>query len=127
MNIWITDTQMRPNWHGKELRCKCGECQGFVNAEALDALQRLRELHGKPLGLTSAYRCPAYNRKVGGARQSQHMLGQAFDIPWPSRSITRRTQFVEIAREVGFRGFGYYASFVHIDTRARGTTWGKLE
>lgn len=43
-------------------------------------LDPLREAYGKPIIVTSGYRCPELNKAVGGATGSQHMLGQAADI-----------------------------------------------
>lgn len=43
-------------------------------------LQPLREAYGKPIIVTSGYRCPELNVKVGGAKNSQHSKGQAADI-----------------------------------------------
>lgn len=45
-----------------------------------NVLDPLREAYGKPIIVTSGYRCPALNRAVGGASTSQHMTGQAADI-----------------------------------------------
>ena len=43
-------------------------------------LDPLREAYGKPIIVSSGYRCPKLNKAVGGARTSQHMYGQAADI-----------------------------------------------
>ena len=43
-------------------------------------LQPMREAYGKSIIVTSGYRCPALNAKVGGSKTSQHMRGQAADI-----------------------------------------------
>lgn len=43
-------------------------------------LDPLRELYGKPIIVNSGYRCPKLNKAVGGAKNSQHTLGQASDI-----------------------------------------------
>lgn len=43
-------------------------------------LQPIRNGYGKPIIVTSGYRCPALNTKIGGAKTSQHMKGQAADI-----------------------------------------------
>lgn len=43
-------------------------------------LDPLREAWGKPIIVTSGYRCPRLNAAVGGARASQHMQGMAADI-----------------------------------------------
>lgn len=47
---------------------------------ATDILQPLRDAVGVPVNVTSAYRSPAVNKAVGGAKTSQHVLGEAADI-----------------------------------------------
>lgn len=43
-------------------------------------LDPLREWYGKPIYVNSGYRCKALNEAVGGAKNSQHLTGQAADI-----------------------------------------------
>lgn len=43
-------------------------------------LDPLRRLYGKPIIITSGYRCPELNKKVGGVANSWHTLGNAADI-----------------------------------------------
>lgn len=43
-------------------------------------LDPLREAYGGPIIVTSGYRCPTLNKAIGGAKNSQHMAGQAADI-----------------------------------------------
>lgn len=43
-------------------------------------LDPLREAYGKPIIVTSGYRCEKLNKAVGGAASSQHVKGQAADI-----------------------------------------------
>ena len=45
-----------------------------------NVLDPLREAWGAPIIVTSGFRCPRLNTVVGGARRSQHMLGEAADI-----------------------------------------------
>jgi len=45
-----------------------------------EGLERVRMLTGYPLDISSAYRCPELNRRVGGAKTSQHAQGQAADF-----------------------------------------------
>lgn len=45
-----------------------------------NVLDPLREAYGRPIYVSSGYRCPKLNKAVGGAASSQHMLGQAADI-----------------------------------------------
>ena len=43
-------------------------------------LDPLREAYGKPIIVTSGYRCEELNRLIGGSKTSQHRSGQAVDI-----------------------------------------------
>lgn len=47
---------------------------------AVNVLQPLRELYGKPIKVNSGYRSPIINKVVGGAATSQHVKGEAADI-----------------------------------------------
>lgn len=43
-------------------------------------LQPLRDHYGKPITINSGYRSLQLNQRIGGAKSSQHTLGQAADI-----------------------------------------------
>lgn len=43
-------------------------------------LDPLREAYGKPIIVTSGFRCEELNRLVGGSKTSHHRTGQAADI-----------------------------------------------
>jgi zinc D-Ala-D-Ala carboxypeptidase len=43
-------------------------------------LEQVRELLAQPLEISSGYRCPELNRRVGGAESSQHTQGMAADF-----------------------------------------------
>lgn len=51
-----------------------------------NVLQPLRDMYGRPIVVNSGYRCPELNKAVGGAKNSQHMTGQAADITGGSKS-----------------------------------------
>lgn len=56
--------------------------QAVENLKALvnNVLDPLRESWGKPIIVTSGFRCKAVNDKVGGVATSQHTKGEAVDI-----------------------------------------------
>ena len=56
--------------------------QEVANLTALieKVLDPLREAYGRPIIVTSGYRCEKLNKAVGGATSSQHVKGQAADI-----------------------------------------------
>lgn len=109
------------NFQPRELACK-GTGQLLVDETALDKLQQLRDALGIPLLITSAYRSPEHNKAVGGAQNSYHMKGVAFDVRMDNQDPD---VFELAARDIGFRGFGYYPKqgFMHIDL-GPSRTWG---
>ncbi|UTW56207.1 D-Ala-D-Ala carboxypeptidase family metallohydrolase [Kordiimonas sp. SCSIO 12610] len=58
------------------------ELHELENMKALagSVLEPARQIIGRPLFITSGYRSSALNRIIGGARHSQHMLGEAADF-----------------------------------------------
>lgn len=46
-------------------------------------LQPLRDKSGKPLNVSSGYRCINVNSSIGGVHNSQHLYGQAADTEVP--------------------------------------------
>jgi zinc D-Ala-D-Ala carboxypeptidase len=106
-----------------EMACRhCGEIN--ITRSAMDLLEAFREAEGRPFIVHSAYRCPAHNRAVGGAKHSKHMEGIAFDV---SMSNHDPHHFKETAARLGFNGIGTYPAqnFIHIDTRNTVARWGK--
>ena len=53
-----------------------------ANLETLitQCLDPIRRIYGRPIIVTSGYRCPALNAAVGGSSTSQHLTGQAADL-----------------------------------------------
>jgi len=106
----------------EELACR-STGQIFIHDDSLNKLEALRQMLGKPMIVNSAYRSPEHNKKVGGAKESMHLKGKAFDI---SMSNHDPAHFERCARQCGFTGFGFYpgSNFIHIDT-GTSRTWGK--
>ena len=54
-----------------------------------EVLEPLRQHYGKPIRITSGYRCPLLNAAVGGVTNSQHLYGEAADLSVPSEAVAR--------------------------------------
>lgn len=68
--------------------------------------------------LNSAYRPPGINAAVGGAKNSQHQVGGAFDVDLKGMSSAQRSNFVELARMSGATRLGTYDRYpdmLHVD------------
>ena len=97
-----------------------------VKPVAIQALGRMRAILGDkvPISINSGYRTPERNAAVGGARNSQHTHGNAFDIKLP-QDPAQRLQVAQAAYAAGFRGFGFYGEngHLHVDIGAQ-RVWG---
>ena len=118
------ETNITPNFKVREFRCKCGSDTIIIDTNlVINILQKIREKIGKPIVITSGYRTAEYNKKVGGAQNSYHIKGQAFDIQVVGIAPK---EIAKIAEQVGCRGICYYtrtgkAGWTHIDSRT--TKW----
>jgi len=103
-----------PSFSPQELASK-GEGELLIDEDSMDKLQALRNVLGKPMLITSAYRSAAHNAAVKGARNSQHRKGKAFDVMMTNQDPAA---FERAARANGFTGIGHYpkSGFMHIDT-----------
>jgi uncharacterized protein YcbK (DUF882 family) len=114
------DIKLTENFHLSEFECGCGECEEtLLDMNHIEKLQALRTLIGRPIEVTSGYRCEAHNKAVGGSPNSQHKNGTATDIKVQGVPIER----VEAACEF-FDGLGRYETFTHIDSRGYRARWG---
>lgn len=85
-------------------------------------LSKFREFLGQPLIVTSWYRPPKVNRRVGGSKRSYHLRGLATDFYCPTMSIPRLRQKVQEYGWVG--GKGFYNGFIHLDSGTNRTWYG---
>lgn len=122
--------QLSEHFTDKEFRCHCcsqlpedGIDPGLImKLEALRA--ELCSIAGVDvrIDVVSGYRCPRHNKRVSGARSSQHLLGTAADVR--AEGFTPEA-VQEVARRLFPKhgGVGSYASFTHIDNRRNLSRW----
>lgn len=95
-------------------------------ARTVQILDKLRELLSASIAISSAYRSPAYNKKIAGAAASQHTRFNALDFS--VRSVSSPADWAAVLRQMRadglFRGgIGVYNTFVHVDTRGTNIDW----
>ena len=127
----VTQTnQLTKNFRLSEFKCKDGTDVPDdlrENVQLLcDNLQVLRDHIGKPIRVISGYRSPKYNRRIGGAKRSQHMLAKAADIKVTGMSPSEvKAEIVKLIKEGKMMsgGIGLYTTFTHYDVRGRNARW----
>ena len=60
-----------------------------------NVLQPLRDRIRRPIVITSGYRSPTVNRRVGGSQNSQHCKGQAADFIVPGLELRNVMQLIQ--------------------------------
>ncbi len=112
----LNDFMISENFRLSEFHCR--HCQQVkLHSRLVELLQRLRSEIGRPVVITSGYRCKEHNTAVGGSKNSLHMQGMAADIRLPANWAGN--PLLDLAEETGFTGLGNYEDmgFVHVDIR----------
>ena len=119
-------TALTKNFSRYEFDCPCGCGTQMVGPELAEKLQRIRDVVGKKIKITSGYRCLKRNQDAGGGTNSRHRYGMAADWRLEDRSLNPVALGI-LAVEAGFGGVGIYwygnYAFVHADTRNAKATW----
>jgi uncharacterized protein YcbK (DUF882 family) len=112
--------QLTENFYRDEFACNCGCGFDTVDFALVKFLQSSRDHFDRVHAVTSGCRCPAHNKSVGGAIDSQHLLGRAADyvVDGVPAEIAQ-----EFADQYGIPGLGRYEGFTHADTRKEFARW----
>lgn len=118
----INNIDIAPHFRLSEFACPCCR-QVILHPLLLKKLSKLREIINRPVYITSGYRCPEFNLKVGGIKTSYHLLGLAADVRVEGMSVF---ELLEYAESIEFSGIGFYEkkNFLHLDVRpTKNTRW----
>lgn len=122
-----SNISLSKNFTVSEFACKGGGCCStvLIDDQLVSYIQKIRDHFGKSITITSGYRCPTHNSRVGGATGSRHAKGQAADIVVSGVAPKLVAQYAE---SIGIKGIGLYETakdghFVHIDTRTTKSFW----
>lgn len=109
---------LSPHFSRDEFACNCGCGFDTVDTETLEVLEAVREHFDSPVTITSGCRCTSYNRKVGGATNSQHRFARAADFQ--VEDVEPETVREWLSLHYPDLSIGEYETFTHIDTRTNG-------
>ncbi len=125
-------TQLSPNFSLSEMTASDAAARHNVSnvptgqtlanlTETAKKMERVRQILGRPIIVTSGYRSPAVNKIIGGADTSAHTLGYAVDFKVPGltpfevcKALKGQLSYDQLIFE--------YAAWTHIsfDPRSRG-------
>ncbi|MFN3585780.1 D-Ala-D-Ala carboxypeptidase family metallohydrolase [Phenylobacterium sp.] len=93
-------------------------------AETARRMEAVRQiLGGRPILVTSGYRCPALNTEVGGSKTSAHLLGWAVDFICPRfgspLDVCRVLAAAQAAGDLAFDQLIEEGTWVHISFEPR--------
>ena len=111
------DWGLYPNFKAEEFDCShCGKNE--MKPEFMAKLQVLRMRYGKPMRITSGYRCPKHSIEAKKPKPGAHASGCACDIGVDGQQAY---ELMKHAFALGFKGIGVSQKsggprFIHLDT-----------
>lgn len=84
-----------------------------MDAKLLMMLDRIRDIVGEPIIITSGFRTLEHNKAIGGVDGSSHTKGLAVDIA--IRNSRMRFKLINAILQVGINRIGIADNFIHID------------
>ena len=115
-------TYLSDNFKVKEFACNDGSDTVLISDELVDLLQKIRDHFRVAVTINSGYRTSTYNKKVGGATNSQHVKGTAADIVAKGVDPLTVAQYAEYLMP-NSGGIGVYQTFTHVDVRTSRSRW----
>jgi zinc D-Ala-D-Ala carboxypeptidase len=104
-----------PNFSRGEVACQhCGRAE--MDEDFMWRLQDLREAYGRPMKITSGYRCPEHPIEARKTSPGTHSTGRAVDV-----AVSRGEAYslLRLAIRMGFTGIGVQQKgdgrFLHLD------------
>lgn len=122
--------KLAKNFRVSEFGCP-GTDTIYIDERLPKHLQKLRDYFEKQaknpktvsITITSGYRSPAHNRKVGGSSNSRHLEGRAVDVNvWMDGKRVASKYIMCAAQDLGFIGIGCISTTAaHLDFKKGGT------
>ncbi|NKB39493.1 MAG: DUF882 domain-containing protein [Ilumatobacter sp.] len=116
---------MSKHFSKHEFTCPC--CGRYIVSNHLMAvLELIRAEFMRPVHINSGYRCKKNNEKVGGSKDSKHLLGIAADCHIQGVTPDDIFDFMNMTFPRCY-GVGLYNSWVHIDVRPERARWRDID
>ena len=118
------NVQLSRNLWSREVMCQGVGCceESIISKRMVETFQQIRDAYGGPIEITSAggsgYRCPIHNvdPSVGGATNSLHLTGDAFDL-----HAGDKARLLAVCKQIITNGeIGIYSWGIHAGVWDRG-------
>ncbi len=125
----MTDRQTRNFSPVTDRKLKCPCCgEGLLSVATFIVLETVRMYFNKPVTISSAARCPDYNKSVGGSPKSKHLAlpdqeFDAVDIIVAGVDPADVYEYLDSLPYSNLLGLGKYDTFTHMDTRGYAARW----
>ena len=106
------------NFKVSEFACKCGCGKSDIDQRVMNMAQVIRDELGVPVNVNSGCRCEKHNAKVGGVKNSKHVLGKAADLSCSKGAKVMFDTVKKLHAEGKLPDLDYcirYKTFIHID------------
>jgi uncharacterized protein YcbK (DUF882 family) len=122
--------KLTKNFSKSEFECKDGSVMPekvLANIKKVAYyLQIIRDHLNASITINSAYRSPKHNAKIGGAKNSQHILGNATDIVvagYTPEEVFNIIETLVACGDLPEGGLHAYSNFTHFDIRGKKARW----
>ena len=112
-----------PHFSFDEMICRCGNCgRADMDPDFMKLLEEIRKAYGRPMRVSSAFRCDDHNGKVSTVKNGPHT--HAYNGSRAAAILVsgaRAMELFALAKEVGANGLGVSqkgspgARVIHID------------
>ena len=110
------------NFSKLEVQCTCSCGANQISSVLIEKLQKVRNIIGRPLIITSGVRCEFYNASLKNSSMNsshipdEHGIGNAVDVACTTSK--HRYELIQVAQKffnrIGISG-GSYGGFMHLD------------
>jgi len=111
----------------RKLTCSCCGA-GQLSIATFIILETVRMHFDKPVTITSGPRCAKHNKKVGGSKNSEHLIREEDDVDAVDIQVQDHTpqevyKYLKNLPYANLLGIGKYKTFVHVDPRGYQARW----
>lgn len=114
LDSYFSTPARKSHFSAAELMCPCcGVGADKMSPNMLNMAEEIRSDNGgKPMIVSSAYRCAKHNAEVGGVANSHHLYGQAMDVH--INGVSASTIVAQAKRRGSPDAYAINANWAHI-------------